>query len=94
VIAAAHGGLPEIVEDGESGTLFPPNNAEALAGCIRESLRNPEEIERRGAAALARFEAKFDTNTMWHRIQEAMCKWSPALAMSAVAPSPTAHLPR
>lgn len=34
VVAASHGGLKEIIVDGETGLFFPPGNAAALAGKI------------------------------------------------------------
>lgn len=36
VIAPAIGGLPELVEDGVDGRLYPPGDADALAAAIRE----------------------------------------------------------
>jgi glycosyltransferase involved in cell wall biosynthesis len=36
VLAAAQGGALEIVDDGETGTLFPPGDVEALAEALRE----------------------------------------------------------
>jgi glycosyltransferase involved in cell wall biosynthesis len=37
VVAAARGGAREIVEDGVTGTLFPPGDVEALAEALRET---------------------------------------------------------
>jgi glycosyltransferase involved in cell wall biosynthesis len=51
VIAAAHGGLPEIIRDGETGRLTPPGDAAALASVAAELLDDPTERERLGAAA-------------------------------------------
>ncbi len=38
VIATAVGGVPELLEDGESGLLVPPGDARALAGALRRVL--------------------------------------------------------
>ena len=38
VVAAAHGGLPEIIRDGETGRLFAPGDAAGLARVIGELL--------------------------------------------------------
>ena len=49
-VAAAHGGLPEIVRDGETGRLVPPGDPGALAGVLAElaaySRSNPPIIDR------------------------------------------------
>ena len=42
VIASAAGGALEIVEDGVTGRLFPPNDADALAAIVRELHANPQ----------------------------------------------------
>ncbi len=49
-------GPSEIVEDGESGRLVPPDDREALAAALVEAVNEPEERRRRGrrAAELAR----------------------------------------
>ena len=38
VIAAAHGGLPEVIADGVSGLLVRPNDADVLAGALNRLL--------------------------------------------------------
>jgi glycosyltransferase involved in cell wall biosynthesis len=49
-------GPSEIVEDGASGRLVPPDDREALAAALVEAVNEPEERRRRGvrAAELAR----------------------------------------
>jgi glycosyltransferase involved in cell wall biosynthesis len=51
VVASAHGGLPEIVRDGETGVLFAPGDAAALARALRDLAEDPARRERLGAAA-------------------------------------------
>lgn len=41
VVATAIGGSPEVIRDGETGRLVPPNDAHALAGAILATLRDP-----------------------------------------------------
>jgi glycosyltransferase involved in cell wall biosynthesis len=41
VVATAIGGSPEVIRDGETGRLVPPNDAHALAGAIASMLRDP-----------------------------------------------------
>ncbi|GBD42020.1 D-inositol 3-phosphate glycosyltransferase [bacterium HR39] len=56
VIASTGGALPEVV--GDAGLLFPVDDVEALASCMREVAGNPalrEELRRRGLARASRF---------------------------------------
>ena len=48
------GGLPEIVADGETGLVVPPEDAEALAAAIVALARDHERVRRFGEAARAR----------------------------------------
>jgi glycosyltransferase involved in cell wall biosynthesis len=51
VAAARIGGIPEMVDDGIDGLLFPAGDAAALAACLRRMLgdrRTREEMGRRG----------------------------------------------
>lgn len=43
VVGSRSGAIPEIVRHGESGLLFEPGDADALAEAILRLLRNPEE---------------------------------------------------
>lgn len=52
VVSSAIGGTDELIEDGRSGLLVPPGDAEALAAALRRVLGD-EEL-RRGLAARAR----------------------------------------
>jgi glycosyltransferase involved in cell wall biosynthesis len=60
VVAAAHGGLPEIIRDGQTGRLFAPGDAAGLARVIGELLDDEGERERLGEAAAADVRARFD----------------------------------
>lgn len=51
VIASAHGGLPEIIRDRETGRLVPPRDPFALAAAAAELLDDPRERNRLGSAA-------------------------------------------
>lgn len=59
VVAAQIGGLPEVVRHHETGLLFPPNDAEALAAAVEELLNNPDEARRLGANGRRRCIALF-----------------------------------
>jgi len=45
VIASAHGGLTELVQDGVNGWLFAPGDARALAACIQQASAGPKPLQ-------------------------------------------------
>jgi len=51
VVAADHGGLPEILEDGVTGRLVTPGDPVALAAALAQLRADPAARERLGAAA-------------------------------------------
>lgn len=59
VIAARHGGLSEIVESGDSGILFEPNDASDLASAIRTLCEDSDLRCRMGQRARIRQREKF-----------------------------------
>lgn len=59
VIASGDGAVPEILVDGETGYLFPPNDSDALAARLRTLLRDPAAVTAMGRAGRARLEAEF-----------------------------------
>jgi glycosyltransferase involved in cell wall biosynthesis len=69
VVAAAHGGLPEIIRDGVTGRLVAPGDADALAAVIGELLDAPDERERLGAAASDDVRARFSAERLLGSIQ-------------------------
>ncbi|HYN21250.1 MAG TPA: glycosyltransferase family 4 protein, partial [Thermoanaerobaculia bacterium] len=50
VVASRVSGIPEVVADGETGWLVPPEDPGSLAAALSEVLANPEEARRRGDA--------------------------------------------
>jgi glycosyltransferase involved in cell wall biosynthesis len=57
VVATAVGGIPDVVTDGESGRLVPPEDAEALAAALVELGRDEALRDKLGEAAQARAES-------------------------------------
>ena len=53
-VATSVGGVSEVVEDGETGLLVPPADADALAGALDKLLRDPELRSKMGERATAR----------------------------------------
>lgn len=59
VIASRLGALPELVDDGVTGLLVRPADAQDLARAMRWAMENPAEMARMGRNARARYEARF-----------------------------------
>ena len=59
VVASAVGGVPELVRDGETGTLVAPGDPDVLARALGALVAAPAERARLGAAARSRAEAEF-----------------------------------
>lgn len=59
IVAAAAGGVLEIVRDGHDGVLVPPGDADALAGALVRLLDDPAERARLGAAGRRSVEERF-----------------------------------
>jgi glycosyltransferase involved in cell wall biosynthesis len=72
VVAAAHGGLREIVVHGATGLLFRPNDAEDLLVCLRSLLTDRARLAAMGAAGRARFEAQFSVDAYRERLLRAL----------------------
>jgi sugar transferase (PEP-CTERM/EpsH1 system associated) len=64
VIATAVGGNPELVVDGETGLLVPPNDPPAMAAAIMKLLRDPEWGRHMGRLGRRRIEEKFSLEVM------------------------------
>lgn len=62
VVASRVGGLEEVVVDGETGTLVPPDDEEALSRAVEVLLADEELRRRMGASGRRRARAVFD----WH----------------------------
>ena len=54
VIAAARGGIPEIVDEGRTGWLYDPDAPETLARIVREIAADPGRLEPMRDASLAK----------------------------------------
>lgn len=59
LVASGDGAVPEILVDGVTGYLFPPNDADALAARLRELLADPAAVAAMGRAGRQRLEAEF-----------------------------------
>jgi glycosyltransferase involved in cell wall biosynthesis len=68
-LVARIGGLPEVVEDGVTGWVVPPNDARALARTIGDIVNEPDTWRGYGSAAHARFEAMFAARGITRQFQ-------------------------
>lgn len=70
VVGAADGAVPEIIEDGRSGLLAPPGDADALALAVGRLLDDPQLAESIRAAARRRVHDLFAVEVHVRRIQD------------------------
>jgi len=80
VVASRIGGIPDIVEDGISGLLVPPADADALAAAIRRVLADPALARRLGEAGHRRLRERFS----WRAIVQ---RWLDLYATVAMPPA-------
>lgn len=69
VIATSVGGVPEIIQDGVNGILVPPNDSNALAAAIIESLRDPDMTTRRVVEAKRTINREFNVGRWTRKIE-------------------------
>jgi len=69
LVASAHGGLPEIIREGETGRLVAPGDPVALARASAELLDDPTQRERLGAAAALEIRERFSAERLLEAIQ-------------------------
>lgn len=70
VVATDSGGVPEVVQDGETGMLVPPGEPEALAQAIETLLADPGKAEQMGRAGLSRAREKFNADRVARQVQQ------------------------
>ena len=88
VVATDVGGTAEIVTDGHSGRLIPPNDLDALVAGMREALTDPARAAAWAEAGERRVRADFSHGV---RLQQIMAVYDEALGGGGSrSPSPTA----
>lgn len=69
VVAANHGGLPEIVRDRSTGILVRPADPRALAKALRELADDPQRRAQMGEAATADIHERFGLERMLDEVE-------------------------
>lgn len=72
VVATRAGGPLEIVEDGQTGRLVPPNDAEALATAVQSLLNDPARAKSLAEAGRKRAEERFSVSSMIEGVDEVL----------------------
>lgn len=71
VVASARGGLIDLVDDGHTGFLVPPDDADSLLRKISQLLLLPDLARSLGAAARRRFERDYCSDVVLRHIESA-----------------------
>ena len=69
VVASDHGGLPEIIRDGETGALVAAGDRAALAHALAGLAADPGRRRRLGEAARVDVRTRFDPGLLLERVQ-------------------------
>jgi glycosyltransferase involved in cell wall biosynthesis len=68
IVSTKTGAIPEVVADGATGTLVPPNDPDQLAAAILELIRNPARRREMGVAGFRRLKELFSPEQMARRV--------------------------
>jgi glycosyltransferase involved in cell wall biosynthesis len=85
VVSTSEGGIPDIVEDGRTGYLCPPQDARALADSLEPLLRDKSLRRRMGAAGQQKYEKEFTLKTFEKRFVDIVSVLTEADVSRAVA---------
>lgn len=69
VVATRVGGVPEVVDDGVTGCLYPVGDIAAMAGAALELLESPARLRAMGQAGRARAEQRFCSDNIIPRYE-------------------------
>ena len=75
VISTLEGGIPDEVEDGGTGLLYPKGNVTALAVSMMRLLGDPALRERMGQAGRDRYESRFTGACFEKRLLDILCSY-------------------
>lgn len=72
-VATRVGGIPEVIADGETGLLVPPDDAEAMTQALCLLRDEPATRARMACAAAARVDAHFSIERMARQFEQTYC---------------------
>ncbi|HEY7993598.1 MAG TPA: glycosyltransferase family 4 protein [Candidatus Eremiobacteraceae bacterium] len=75
-VVSAVGGIPALVDDGITGFVVPPNDANALAAAVGRILDDPDLGKRLGDGARRRYESGYTPQIMASRLENAFASVS------------------
>jgi colanic acid/amylovoran biosynthesis glycosyltransferase len=78
VIGTYHGGIPEIIDAGETGYLVPERDVASLADHLYRLLTDRALTERMGKAGRAKMEREYDLPA---KVEELEARYDEALAL-------------
>ncbi len=64
MVATRVGGLPDVVQDRETGYLVPPKQPQALAAAMLELIRDPQRAEQMGRSAQLSVKERFSLDRL------------------------------
>lgn len=64
VVGTRVGGIPEVIEDGVTGCVVPPSDAQAMAAALERYVLDPQMAARHGAAGRERVLRKYNMTAM------------------------------
>jgi glycosyltransferase involved in cell wall biosynthesis len=70
IVATRVAALPEVVQDGATGILVPPDDPEALAAALLRLVLDPTLCREMGAAGFQRLRERFSAEVMGQRTAE------------------------
>lgn len=85
VVATNVGGTPEMISDGRTGLLVPPNDARSLAAKVKQLLDRPDFRAQLGSAALEVVRERFNVDritTQYEHIYESVLSLESALRVA------------
>jgi phosphatidyl-myo-inositol dimannoside synthase len=72
-VGAIAGGIPEVVEEGETGLLAKPDSVDSFAQCVVRLLRNGQERDAMGRRGKERLEREFSYEKYRARVERVLC---------------------